>query len=157
MRIALLRHAAAEPATGPDFDRRLSATGERELARLLDGVIAAGWRPGLILHSPTVRTTQTAEAVHVRFPTVTMEASVDLMDGHVDGIWRACAGRTDPLLVGHEPTMGRLLARLVGAPPGSTPFRTAGFALVEVDRLPSTAPGVLVAFLSPGFVGWRPR
>lgn len=157
MRLALLRHATAEPGLGADFDRRLTRGGERELDALLDVLVASGWAPGLILHSPTVRTTETALAVHARFPTVPLEPTVALLEGYVEPIFRAVAGRPDPLLVGHEPTMGRLCARLVGAPLMTMPFERAGFALLEVDRLPSTHPAQLVAFLSPAFAGWRPR
>lgn len=157
MRLALLRHATAEPGLGSDFDRRLTRGGERELDALLDVLVASGWAPGLILHSPTVRTTETAQAVHARFPAVPLEPTVALLEGFVEPIFRAIAGRKDPLLVGHEPTMGRLCARLVGAPMGTMAFERAGFALLEVDRLPSTHPAELIAFLSPAFAGWRPR
>lgn len=157
MRLALLRHATAEPPLVADFDRRLTRAGAHELEALLDVLVASGWSPGVILHSPMARTTETAEAVHARFPSVAMEATAAILDGYIDPIFRACAGRTDPLLVGHEPTMGRLCARLIGAPLSTMPFERAGFALLEVDRLPSTAPAHLVAFLSPAFAGWRPR
>jgi phosphohistidine phosphatase len=157
MRLALLRHATAEPPHADDFARRLTRVGERELDALLDVLVASGWSPGIILHSPALRTWQTAQAVHARFPSVPMEPCEALWHGHTEGIFRAAAGRPNPLLVGHEPTMGRLCARLVGAPLDSMPFERAGFALLDVDRLPSLTPAKLLAFLSPGFAGWRPR
>lgn len=157
MRLALLRHATAEAPDADDFGRRLTRRGVRELDALLDVLVASGWAPGVILHSPTQRTTETALAVHRRFATVPIEPCPPLLDGGLDAIFRAVAPRPDPLLVGHEPTLGRVCARLLGAPPQATPLERAGFALLELDRLPTTTPARLLAFFSPAFAGWRPK
>jgi phosphohistidine phosphatase len=150
MRISLLRHGIAAAGGGADFDRELTSDGWLELENLLDQLIAAGWAPGSILHSPFVRTTQTADAVHARFPTVPRVGVDALALPSLDAILMIAARFPDPLLVGHEPTMGNLCARLIGAPPGGIRFERAGFALVEVDRLPTTRPARLLAFLPPG-------
>lgn len=152
MRIGLLRHGIAEDASHGDFDRRLTREGWEQTRRLVDTLAACGWKPGTVLHSPYVRTAETALIVRARWPDVAQHALDDLAIGSMDAILRACATFPDPLLVGHEPTMGNLTARLVGAPSGSIRFERAGFALLEVDRLPTTRPAHLLVFLSPAWI-----
>ena len=153
MRIALLRHGIAEDESTTDFDRALTEAGWLELERVLDALTHAGWAPGTILHSPYVRTTQTAASVHARFPHVPCIATDALAIGLLDPIMMAASRHVDPLLVGHEPTMGNLCGRQLGAPTGAIRFERAGFALLEVDRLPATRPARLLSFLSPMWVG----
>lgn len=148
VRLALLRHGIAEDEAATDFERRLTEEGREELLRLVDELADMGWKPGAILHSPLVRTAETAAIVHRRFPQVPKLAVDEIAYGDLPAILYATAGWSDPLLVGHEPTMGRLAARLVGAPPGTMRFDRAGFGLFELDQLPPSRPGVLV-YLSP--------
>jgi phosphohistidine phosphatase len=152
VKISLLRHGIAEDFAATDFDRALTAEGEQQLERLLDEVVATGWAPGAVLHSPYLRTTQTAEAVHARFPEVERLAVDDLAIGSMDAILRAASRHPDPLLVGHEPTLGNLCARLLGAPSGAVRFERAGLAVLDVDRIPTTRPARLLAFLSPDWL-----
>ena len=149
MRIALLRHGIAGPGTGSDFDRELTSEGWHQLEDLVDRLDRVGWAPGSILHSPFVRTTQTASVLAARFPEVTVRPMAELALHDLDDILMIAARHPDPILVGHEPTMGNLCARLLGAPTGGIRFERAGFALLEVDRLPATRPARLLAFLSP--------
>lgn len=149
MRLALLRHGIAEDAADSDFDRALTDEGHAGVIAQIERIADQGWRPGAILHSPLVRTTQTARHLHARFPDVPMVSLEALALGFYDPILRAAAGATDPVLVGHEPTMGNLCARLIGAPTGAIRFERAGFALLDVDRLPSTRPARLLLFLPP--------
>ena len=151
MLIGILRHASAEDhaPTGADYDRRLTREGELELAHQLDLIQSCGWIPSIILYSPLVRTTQTARAVAARLPGVPMEATDVIPLGLFDEILQACEPHRAPLIVGHEPTLGRLIARLLHAPPSATPFEKAGFALLEVDRIPAFRPARMVLFLPP--------
>ncbi|MSQ03319.1 MAG: phosphohistidine phosphatase SixA [Myxococcales bacterium] len=149
MRIGILRHGIAEEHARSDFDRRLVPAGRAELARMAELIYRAGYRPKLIVHSPLVRAQQTALIVGERFPGVALLEAEELAWPDLDAILRRCAELDDPLLVGHEPTLGRLVGKLIGAPSGSTPLERAGFALVDVDRLPTTRPGTLRVFVHP--------
>jgi phosphohistidine phosphatase len=149
MRIGLFRHGVAEDTARTDFDRRLTPAGRAEVARVAELIYRAGYRPGCILHSPLVRAVQTAEVIGERFPEVVLREAEVLAWPQLDAILHACAGLKDPLLVGHEPILGRLVGKLIGAPDGATPLERAGFALVDVDRLPTTRPGMLRAFIHP--------
>lgn len=55
-------------------------------------------------------------------------------------------------LVGHEPDLGDLAARLVGAPPGALTLRKAGLALLELGASDRSALGG-----APGCGAWRLR
>ena len=149
MRIGLFRHGVAEEYARSDFDRRLTPAGRAEVVRVGELLYRAGYRPGCILHSPLVRAVQTAAVLQERFPEVPDTEFESLAYGNLDDILRQIAGFSDPMLVGHEPTLGLLVARLVGAPSGSTQLERAGFALIDVDRIPTTRPAMLRAFVHP--------
>jgi phosphohistidine phosphatase len=55
-------------------------------------------------------------------------------------------------LVGHEPDLGDLAARLVGAPPGALALRKAGLALLELGASDRSALGG-----APGCGAWQLR
>lgn len=160
MRLTLLRHGTADSASW-DHGRRLTAEGRAEVAWVADTLITSGWRPGIILVSPLIRAQQTAEIVAERLdqrrkegepepPLVTTEV---LASGSVDSLLWLAADQPDPLLVGHEPTLGMFAARLMGAPMNALPVDRAGVVIFEVDRLPSTRPARLLLWTSPR---WRP-
>ena len=149
MRLTLLRHGIAEDHAASDFDRALTTVGTAQLERVLDGLCADGWVPGAILHSPLVRTTQTAAAVARRFPRVPIVAVPELALDDLAAILHAASPWVEPLLVGHQPTLGELLAELIGASPGTTALPRAGVAMLEVDRLPPRRRAQLLAFLPP--------
>lgn len=151
MRIGILRHGSAEDhaSTGSDYDRRLTREGEVELEHHLDLILGWGWTPSVILHSPLVRTTQTARAFAARLPGVQVHATDVIPLGLFEEILQMCAPHRAPLIVGHEPTLGRLVARLLHAPTETTPFEKAGFALLEVDKIPTQRPARMVMFLPP--------
>ena len=151
IQIGILRHAIAEDhsPTGSDFDRRLTSVGRAQLDTHLDLLLAWGWAPTAIFHSPYVRTTQTAAAVSARFPGVPCVPAAILAHGDPPDILRFCVGQDAPLLVGHQPTMGDVVAHLLGSPPGTTPLERAGFALLDVNRLPTTRPARPLPFAPP--------
>ncbi len=150
--IALVRHGrAARPGNdGDDRSRRLTDAGKDEALRT--GRYLAGRLPAEldILCSPKARARMTAEILAAELdapapvPFPRLEGGFDA-DAILSGIARTRSGAL--LLVGHEPDMGRLLARLLDpASRGSIPFPTAGCAIVSVDALPQRELGRLLAF-----------
>lgn len=115
MDLILWRHAEAEEASGdlPDHKRRLTARGEkqaRQVAQWLRGHLP---RRRSILVSPTERTRQTAQALESSYeivPRLGLGASVkDVLT--VAG-WPDRNGAV--LIIGHQPTLGRVAALLLG-------------------------------------------
>jgi len=112
MELILWRHAEAEDGV-PDGERALTKKGRKQAAAL-----AAWLKPHLprevrILVSPATRAQQTAAALDLPFVT-TREIGV----GATAGDLLRAAGWPDAgdtvLVVGHQPTLGRVAAALLG-------------------------------------------
>lgn len=118
MELLLWRHAEATEATAgqSDQERRLTARGEKQARQI------AGWlrehyqKPLRILVSPAVRCQQTAHALALPFaiePGIGTSATVtDLL---ATAAWPDGNGSRGGavLLIGHQPTLGRLAALLL--------------------------------------------
>ena len=111
MDLILWRHAEAEEGS-PDSARKLTERGREQARR-----VAAWLKPRLpesceVLVSPTARAQQTAVALAVPFAT---SAAVGTDAGAADVIaaadWPAHSGAI--LIVGHQPTLGRVAALLL--------------------------------------------
>ena len=121
MDLILWRHAEAEPEgadPGGDLARRLTPRGERQAARMAGWLarrLPAGAR---VVASPARRTQQTAGALERRFETVEALAPGAGVDDVLDAAgWPGAAGTV--LVVGHQPTLGQVAARLLaGTGPG---------------------------------------
>jgi phosphohistidine phosphatase len=115
MDLILWRHAEAEDLgpDGDDLSRRLTPKGERQAERMADWLnrrLAATTR---ILVSPAKRTQQTAKALDRSFKTVAALAP----GASVDDVLAVARWPDAPeavLVVGHQPVLGHVVARLVG-------------------------------------------
>jgi phosphohistidine phosphatase len=114
MDLILWRHAEAEDARGKDdAARELTKRGRKQaerMARWLRPIVDEKWR---ILVSPARRTLQTVKPLEREFeesPAVGLDATVaSVLDaaGWPDG-------DRPVLVVGHQPTLGQVAARLIG-------------------------------------------
>ncbi len=152
MLLSLLRHGTAD-ANAWDHGRRLTAVGRAEVELIAGGLVRAGFRPGIILASPLLRAQETARIVAHHFPEVPLVTQELLAAGSAESLMWIAADQQDPMLVGHEPTLGMLAARLMGAPMNALPMERAGIAVFEVDRLPATRPARLLLWSSPKWAG----
>ena len=115
MDLVLWRHAEAVEREGDldDLQRGLTPRGERQAARMgpwLDRHLPEGAR---VWVSPALRTQQTVVPLQRKFkivPTVAPDADVDALLNQVQ--WPH--GKGCHLVVGHQPTLGLTLARLLG-------------------------------------------
>ena len=150
MRVSLMRHGIAEDHAPSDRMRALTRAGSVQLEHVLDALCGRGdWAPGAILHSPYLRTTQTAEAVARRFPEAPLVSVSALANDDLEGMLAAAGAARDPLLVGHMPTIGMLLAWMVNEPLDSMPFERAGFGMVDFDAEVAPGAGRLRTFIGP--------
>lgn len=114
MDLILWRHAEAEEATAglPDTKRRLTARGDKhahDMAKWLRGQLPKKTR---ILVSPAVRTQQTAHALALPFEVESrIGPGADTADLIAAADWPTHSGAV--LLVGHQPSHGRLAALLL--------------------------------------------
>jgi phosphohistidine phosphatase len=132
MDLILWRHAEAENAVegGDDLSRSLTKKGERQAVRMaswLDRHLPEGTR---VLVSPSRRTQQTVMPLGRKFklrdelvPETSVEDVMSLLKWHPE---------TGPqlkgpvLVVGHQPYLGQLVARLLGMQEDVCPVRKGG-------------------------------
>ena len=112
MELILWRHAEAEPGVD-DLERKLTAKGRKQAARV------AGWLNARLpsryslYASPAKRAQQTAKALDATIETSDLLAP----DRNVADILRAVDWPSRDqlvIVVGHQPTLGRVVARLLG-------------------------------------------
>lgn len=151
MNLILWRHAEAEDAApqGQDMLRPLTARGRRQARRVagwLDEHLPHGTR---VLCSPALRAEQTARALERKFklrdelaPNGTSAQLLDLVQ------WPDA--KPTFLVVGHQPVLGRTVARLLGIEGGECSLRKAGVWWLRARRKPGAAVQVgVVAVVNP--------
>jgi phosphohistidine phosphatase len=152
----LIRHGIAEErgeAWPDDSKRPLTAEGMTRIRKQARGLAGLGVAFDVVLTSPFVRTRQTAEIIASAFDPRPHLATSEALTP--DGTHAALledlakhARRAHLALVGHEPGIGELAARLIGSR-HPIPFKRGAVCCIEVDALPPSGPGALRWFLSP--------
>jgi len=155
MRIILVRHAIAARVGKPapcDEDRQLTHRGAHRMEVIAKALRDIAPRPRAVLTSPLVRARQTAELIARAWGDLEFTEGAALVDGDWDGICRLLDRyrRGDTVaLVGHEPWISRLTARLLGGKAGRAfPFRKGGVAMIEIEQ-PRLGHGTLAWFIPP--------
>lgn len=155
MRVLVIRHASAVPAGTPgiaDDDRPLTARGRRRFKRAARGLARIARRPDVLLTSPLPRASATAAIAADAFGRIEPTVAEVLAHGSVAEIV-TLLGRQPAdavvTVVGHEPTVSGLVARLVGGgSPAAFAFKKGGAALVDLPAGPR-GHGRLIWFLKP--------
>lgn len=155
LRLLIVRHAIAV-ARGtpgiPDPERPLTPRGVKRFASAAAGLARVLPRPDVVLTSPWKRARQTAKILCRAYGRLRPESTSALAGGSFDALARVLVThRKDACvaLVGHEPWLSELLARLLGsADEGPLELKKGAVAIVDVrGRL--EAGGKLVAYLPP--------
>jgi phosphohistidine phosphatase len=154
MELILWRHAEAEPgeADEPDEARVLTAKGRKQAIRMaewLDRVLPANCR---ILASPARRTMQTAEALGRKFQTSqalgTGACAQDILDA---AHWPD--NRETVLVVGHQPTLGRVASLLIAGEEQEWTLRKGSICWIAQKAADEDAAIYLKALLGPDLAG----
>ena len=155
-RLYIVRHAIAEErgeAYPDDALRPLSAKGIAKFRKVARGLDLLEVSIDRILSSPLVRARQTADILAEELgghPEI-FETSALRPEGSYEDVTRELerhAAVSSIALVGHEPSIGELAARLIGARV-PLPFKKGAVCRVDVDSLPPTGPGELRWFATP--------
>ena len=151
MELILWRHAEAEPGE-PDHDRKLTAKGHKQAAKM------AGWLDNnlpsscKILVSPAMRTLQTAEALGRKF-----KVHPGLAPGATAKDVLAIANWPDSrepvLIVGHQPTLGHTAALLISGEAQEWTIRKSNVLWVVQRERGDVTTNFLKAVMSPDLVG----
>jgi phosphohistidine phosphatase len=152
----LIRHGLAAdrgPEYADDGKRPLTAQGITKLKREACALVELDVAFDVILTSPLVRCRQTAEIFAATLRSKPAIVNTDALapggtfGALIDELGRH--GRRERLaLVGHEPDLGQLAARLLGAK-RSLEFKKGAICRIDVAALPPTAPGHLRWYLTP--------
>jgi phosphohistidine phosphatase len=152
----LIRHGVADQqgdAWPDDTKRPLTEDGMNRLRKSARGLAALGVLFDVVLTSPLVRTKQTADLVAGAFdprpPIVTADALAP--GGSVQAVLADLekqSRRKRIALVGHEPGIGELAARLAGSR-HPFEFKKGAICRIDVETLPAAGPGTLRWFLTP--------
>ena len=155
VKILLVRHAPALAPGTPgllDAERPLTPSGRAKFGVAARGLARIVGRIDVLLTSPLTRAQDTAEILARAFRHGAPVIEPALAGDRVDAIVAALAGRpreTTVALIGHEPMLGTLLARMVGSPDAEwLAFKKGGAALVDVVDGRAEI-GRLVWFLPP--------
>lgn len=151
----LVRHAIAFER-GDDFPddslRPLTREGLQRWKREVAALAALDVELEVVLTSPFTRARQTADALLglrggariVEFEPLAPEGSPSTV---LAGL-APYASHTRIALVGHEPGMGELAARLIGTR-RPVPFKKGAVCRIDVDALPPRGAGSLIWFATP--------
>jgi phosphohistidine phosphatase len=162
MLVVLFRHGPAgrrDASRWPDDSQRpLTERGKERTREAARGLGRLMKKTPLVITSPLVRATQSAEIIHKlldgKKPVETLDALRP--GGSVRAVVRRLetAGTGDiVILVGHEPDLGKLAGMLVfGAPATGLPLRKSGACVVAFVGPVRSGEGRLHAFLPPGLL-----
>jgi phosphohistidine phosphatase len=153
--LILVRHAIAAER-GPDYPddsrRPLTPKGAERFREVVAGLVVLDVEIDEILTSPYVRARQTAELLaegFVKPPKITnVHALAEGQPVEVIDTLARYARRRRLALVGHEPGLGQVAARLLGHRK-ALQFKKGAVACIQVEALPLPRPGVLQWFLPP--------
>jgi phosphohistidine phosphatase len=154
-----MRHGIAVPRGLPpgsgDASRPLTPEGRKKTEQIAEGLQRLGWEVDWIVTSPLVRAAETAEIVAASLNRrVPVEPCAALSPGgsaeDLLSFLAKHADRKRVLLVGHEPDLGKLAARLMDAgPQANLTFKKGGCCAIRFDKHPSRSAGQLVWWLTP--------
>ena len=126
----LMRHAQASWKAPSDRERPLTHVGWDQARRAADSIVAHAAVPGRILHSPWLRTTQTANIIAERLGGI-LEALAPDSDIR---LWGDCWQADGELLVSHQPMVSAYLSWLCeGSQQARWPMEPASWALLEAE------------------------
>ncbi|HLY60798.1 MAG TPA: phosphohistidine phosphatase SixA [Terriglobia bacterium] len=155
----IMRHGLASPRTSAgitdDAKRPLTPEGKKKTQEIARGLLRLGLELDWIVTSPLVRAVETAGIVSDSLDSkIPMDISDALRPGGspeaLIGFLTQHAHRKRVMVVGHEPGLGELAARLIGAGRNANlSLKKGGCVRIDFDEFPPRSPGQLVWWLTP--------
>jgi len=162
MRLYIVRHAIAAPHGTPgvlDSDRALTQEGIRKMQQAAAGLRSLGYIPELLLTSPLIRASQTAEILLEAFGNkVELKVTSALApSGKRQELYREiaqCAKKLNSLmLVGHQPSLGEIAGEIAwGSPERYIELKKGGACAIEMESTQGVPKGTLVSLLTPSIL-----
>lgn len=155
----IMRHGIAvtrgSAGFSDDAKRPLTPQGKQRMRQISEGLKRVGFDVDWIVSSPLVRAVETAEIVAETLGSnLPLEFCEALRPGgSAEALIAFLAKRPERkrvLVVGHEPDLGEMAARLVGAGRhANLSFKKGGCCLITFDAFPPKSPGRLLWWLTP--------
>jgi phosphohistidine phosphatase len=154
--IYLIRHATAEErgeAWPDDAKRPLTANGAARMKKTARGLARLQVTIDIVLTSPLVRTRQTAEILAGALDPHPAIVNIDALapgGGYASLVaeLEKHVRKARMALVGHEPGIGELAARLIGSR-HPIEFKKGAVCRVDLDEIPPSGPGNLRWLVTP--------
>jgi phosphohistidine phosphatase len=162
MDLYIVRHAIAilhgTPGIQED-DRTLTKEGIKKMQQVAAGLRTLGYIPDLILSSPLIRASHTAEILLEAFgKRVGMKIAPALAPGGSrPELYRQIAQYAKELeslmLVGHQPSLGEIAGEIVwGSPEHFVELKKAGMCAIKVESVQGIPKGSLESLLTPSIL-----
>ncbi|MBZ5513389.1 MAG: phosphohistidine phosphatase SixA [Acidobacteriia bacterium] len=155
----IMRHGIAvdrgSPGFSEDAKRPLTPEGKKKMREITAGLVRAGFDLDWIVTSPLVRAAETAEIVGEEMGGRVPRDSCDALGpgGSPEALLTFLAkqpSRRRVMVIGHEPDLSELAARLVGAGRHAhLALKKGGCCLITFVEFPPKSPGQLVWWLTP--------
>jgi len=159
LRLYLVQHGDAVPETESP-DRPLSGKGRKDVGRIAAFLARSNVRVARVLHSGKTRARDTALLLSQTLgPSgVVEEAAGGLAPGDsTDALFAAAEGWSqgtlDVMVVGHQPFMGRMVARLIGGVPDGTLVQFQPGSVVCMERASPDAGWMIAWMVRPELLG----
>jgi phosphohistidine phosphatase len=162
MNLILWRHADAEDLperaydqSGADLTRELTQRGRKQAASIGQWLARHLDKTAVVLSSPAVRTVQTAQALSEQYRIVReLSPGADVSAVLAAAGWpdQGVDGSDTVVVVGHQPTLGRVASLLLGGTEANWTIRKGGVWWLSSRRREDEAQVVLRAVINPDLV-----
>ncbi|MDB5778997.1 MAG: phosphohistidine phosphatase, SixA [Polaromonas sp.] len=157
MDLILWRHAEAEELPDgvadarSDLERKLTSRGDKQAARMADWLDRQLPGSARILASPARRCEQTALALGRKFKTRDELAPGATPESLLEAVQWPLA-RVPVLVIGHQPTLGQTVARLLGLVEADCAFKKGAVWWLRTRERDGQMQAVVVTVQSPDFL-----
>lgn len=152
MDLILWRHAEAEDIAASDLARALTTRGRKQAQNVAKWLRTRLPDDAVVLASPATRTIQTAETLSDQYRVIRELAPNASADDILEAAgWPKGIAQT-VVIVGHQPTLGHVAARLLGDSNASWPVKKAGVWWIASRERDGDAQAVLRAAITPDLV-----
>ncbi|MBW8836317.1 MAG: histidine phosphatase family protein [Burkholderia sp.] len=152
MNLILWRHAEAEDYASTDLARALTTRGRKQAQNVAKWLRTRLPDDAVILASPAVRSIQTAETLSDQYRVVReLAPNASALDVLTAAGWPKGIAET-VVIVGHQPTLGHVAARLLASSDASWPIKKAGLWWIASRERHGDDQAVLHAAITPELV-----
>jgi phosphohistidine phosphatase len=157
MILYVLRHAEAveETETLQDEWRYLTEKGRSIARKMSTAITRVGPKPRLTITSPLTRAVQTAEIAAEKACRKNVVIASELLlprgdVGELVAFVKGCGEAKRIMLVGHEPQLGALVARLLGRENAIISLKKGACVALDLDSDTADKPAAFLWYLTPG-------